>query len=83
MKNIPKVIYLNFEERGEDFKDHTQTTWSEEKINDNDIRFVLSDNSVIHSVSYCECTNRTDNWYDDNSRNWCFDCEKEIKDSCS
>ncbi len=30
-----------------------------------------------------ECTNRTDNWYDDDSRNWCFDCEKEIKDNCS
>ena len=53
MKNIPKVIYLNFEERGEDFKDHAEITWSEERINDSDIRFVLSDNSVIHSVSGC------------------------------
>ena len=51
MKNIPKVIYLNFEERGKDFKDHAEITWSEERINDNDIRFALSDNSVIHSVS--------------------------------
>ena len=51
MKNIPKVIYLNFEERGEDFKEHAEITWSEERINDSDIRFVLSDNSVINSVS--------------------------------
>ena len=43
----------------------------------------LVKNDLLHSVSYCECTDRTDNWYDDDSRNWCFDCEKEIKDSCS
>lgn len=53
MKNTPKEIYLNFEERWEDFKDHSQITWSEERINDSDIRFVLSDNSVIHGVSDC------------------------------
>ena len=44
MKNTPKEIYLNFEEHGEDFKDHDQITWSEEKINENDIKYVLESN---------------------------------------
>jgi len=37
---------------------------------------------LLHSVSYCSCDNRSDNWYDDFG-NHCFDCDKIIKDSCS
>ena len=54
MKNIPKVIYLNLEEKGEDFKDHSQITWSEERINDNDIQFVLSDQQEKVKCYNCE-----------------------------
>jgi hypothetical protein len=51
MKNIPKEIFLQVEERTEDFKDHSEVTWCSDKQNETDIRYALADNSVINSVS--------------------------------
>jgi hypothetical protein len=46
MNNIPKEIYLNLSEiePNEDFLiEEPYITWSKEKVNDNDIKYVLSD----------------------------------------
>ena len=48
-----------------------------------DYHKAATENCLLHSVSYCECTYRTDNWYDPDGNNYCFDCEKVIDESCS
>ena len=46
MKNIPKKIYLQVDpdkEDPEDFKELNEVTFSEDKINDNDIKYYNAD----------------------------------------
>lgn len=45
MKNIPNIIYLQIDADGEtpeDFKELVGITWCTEKINPNDIEFILN-----------------------------------------
>lgn len=47
MKNIPKKFYLQIEEDGEtpeDFKELSDVTWCEDRINDSDLEYILNDN---------------------------------------
>lgn len=47
MKNIPKKIYLQIDEDGEtpeDFKELSDVTWCEDRINDSDLEYILNDN---------------------------------------
>lgn len=44
MKNLPKRIYLNIGDGvpdDTDFRDLEEVTWSEERVFDNDIEFVI------------------------------------------
>lgn len=46
MKNIPKQIYIQIDperEAPEDFNDLEEITWSEDEINDNDIKYYRDD----------------------------------------
>ena len=48
MKNLPTKIYLQIDADGEtpeDFKDLHGISWCEDKINDNDIEYTLSNES--------------------------------------
>lgn len=45
MKNVPERIYLNIGDGvpdDVDFRDLSEVTWSEERINDNDIEYVIA-----------------------------------------
>lgn len=45
MKNIPERIYLNIGDGvpdDADFRDLEEVTWSDERINDNDIVYVIA-----------------------------------------
>lgn len=45
MKNLPKKIYLNIGDGvpdDTDFCDLSEVTWSEERINDSDIEYVIA-----------------------------------------
>lgn len=45
MKNLPKRIYLNIGDEcpdDVDFRDLEEVTWSDERINDNDIEYVIA-----------------------------------------
>jgi len=63
MKKIPKEIYLNIGEISKeqlqdlDFNDLHEVTWSDTRINENDVKFVLS-NVVGQSEQLCEKCNR-------------------------
>ena len=50
MKNIPKKIYLHIEDEWEveDFED-AEVTWSDERISDDDIEYIISDMDNIIS----------------------------------
>jgi hypothetical protein len=60
MKNLPKRIYLQIDADGEtpeDFKDLSGVSWCADKINDNDIAYVLeSDDS--EAVEFAEWIQR-------------------------
>ena len=47
-KNIPKVIYLQIGEDCEekDFSDLERITWCEDRINKNDIRYILDKRQI-------------------------------------
>ena len=44
MKNLPKRIFLQIDpenEKPEDFKELSEVTWCEDRINDSDIEYIL------------------------------------------
>lgn len=44
---------------------------------------LVSKNESLHLVSYCECDNSSDSYYNSNGTEFCFDCDKKINQSCS
>ena len=49
MKNVPKEIYLNFgfdNKNDVDFKELNGVSWSDVKINDHDIKYILSEQTT-------------------------------------
>jgi len=44
MKNTPKKIYLQVEDVPDDFNDLSEVTWCQDRINKNDIEYVLKSN---------------------------------------
>jgi hypothetical protein len=60
MKNIPKEIYLQLGDDpdiNDDFKELREVTWCADRINKNDLKFVLADVRV-NEVAVCECGNK-------------------------
>lgn len=58
MKNIPKVIYLQIDADGEtpdDFNELVGVSWCSEKVNPNDIEFILNENTEKGVVSCDTC----------------------------
>lgn len=46
MKNIPRKIFLQVDEKGEtpdDFNELEGVTWCEDRINDNDLEYILKE----------------------------------------
>lgn len=50
MKNIPRSIFLQVDsenEKPEDFKELGEVTWCKDRINDNDIEYILKPKRII------------------------------------
>ena len=63
MKNIPKKIYLQIDpekENPEDFKELREVTWCEDRINDNDVEYIMESEIAkkLDELDYDEI----DNW---------------------
>ena len=72
IKNVPKSIYLNIDGDISDckFNDLSEITWSEEKINKNDIKYSLVDNDELLNASIDLITMLTEEGFDHEFDAW-------------
>ncbi len=79
MKNTPKEIYLQIgtdRDLVDDFKELHEVTWSEDRINKSDIKFILADVVGQNEQLECDvCYQPTNNKEDGEGNRYCNSCE--------
>ncbi len=78
MKNTPKEIYLQIgtdRDLVDDFKELHEVTWSEDRINKSDIKFILADVVGQNEQLVCDCQ-KYHTYFGEDDKPRCKNCNK-------